>query len=684
MAWLGSWAKRFPLHIDYTKVSSGLSAFTVPIRLSAAAGIDNDDLSAVFDDLGVNKLKLAVTTDDEVTQCYVEVSYWDNSAELAVLWVRVPSVSSSVATDLYLYFDPAQSDNTSYVGVPASAAAVQVWDDESIGVWPLHETPGGAGSTIDSTKNSINGTPTNAPISAQGLLGYGYDVERTDNSHVIIPKASTCPDSSSHAHVPTAVGVDIQWSNSAPIDGGGVAYFNNATRITYDDSDDWTFGGGTGPFTLELWAKWVSLPGSGTHDIFLSRYSNLYWSLYNNAGTYEIRFYQGSPAVSVIKTWSGIASGTWYHIAISRDSSGDYRVFIDGSQIGSTTNDTSDIYNSTAVLEIGTFNNAQNFYGSMDEFRISTVARYTSNFTPQTTQFDDDANTSLLLHFEPEHASVRGLSKATIECLIKLESHPGNGLYNFLWYESTGVSGTTKFGISAYGIDASNMSFRAHHNAGTAYTATDPAYCAAATWYHVAATVNADTELLALYVNGTKVAEDTSAKVAFPSGVSTNDIAIGRYTHSTPQNADGIFEAVRISRTDRSASWIGASYSALFDDLLTFDAVELPQLTVAFGAPPGVVIQAYSMSMQLLALYVNTFSAAPVEVAAYNLSVAIISAIVAPGNMVFVGIKPRALWTGAVPVASWSMKNLLPTWSGKDLSAGWTLKRPHGVFDSEG
>ena len=36
--------------------------------------------------------------------------------------------------------------------------------------------------------------------------------------------------------------------------------------------------------------------------------------------------------------------------------------------------------------------------GYMDEFRISTVARYTADFTPDTTAFSSDASTSFLMH----------------------------------------------------------------------------------------------------------------------------------------------------------------------------------------------------------------------------------------------------------------------------------------------
>ena len=46
--------------------------------------------------------------------------------------------------------------------------------------------------------------------------------------------------------------------------------------------------------------------------------------------------------------------------------------------------------------------NGQAFWtsGNIDEFRISNNARYTAAFTPETTPFQNDANTLLLLHMD--------------------------------------------------------------------------------------------------------------------------------------------------------------------------------------------------------------------------------------------------------------------------------------------
>ena len=82
---------------------------------------------------------------------------------------------------------------------------------------------------------------------------------------------------------------------------------------------------------------------------------------------------------------------TWYHVAWTRDGNDDFRMFVDGTQVGSTINSTITLHNSTSDLQIGRFRSTPNqrpFYGNIDEFRITKgVARYTSNFTAPTVPF---------------------------------------------------------------------------------------------------------------------------------------------------------------------------------------------------------------------------------------------------------------------------------------------------------
>jgi len=108
---LYGWSNRIKLTMDHTKIDSDLTDFPVRIHLSSASGINNADVSGVFDEVEGGSRKIAVTTSDGVTQCYVEIEKWDALSKEADLWVKVPRISSTEDTVLYLYYDAEQSDN---------------------------------------------------------------------------------------------------------------------------------------------------------------------------------------------------------------------------------------------------------------------------------------------------------------------------------------------------------------------------------------------------------------------------------------------------------------------------------------------------------------------------------------------------------------------------------------------
>ena len=187
MSWLGTWKSRIKLTIDQTKVDAALSDFPILVKIAVSSGLGADDLTAVFDELAsdANRKKIAVTTSDEITQCYVEIERWDDASELAWLWVKVPSVAHDADTILYLYYDSAQADNTTYVGDTGSAAAQAVWDASFAGVWHLAQDPsGGAGCVLDSTANARNGTPGGTMTSGDlvdAKAGKGLDFDGGDD-----------------------------------------------------------------------------------------------------------------------------------------------------------------------------------------------------------------------------------------------------------------------------------------------------------------------------------------------------------------------------------------------------------------------------------------------------------------------------------------------------------------------
>jgi len=188
MAWLGTWAKRIEITLDKDQVDAALSNFPVLLYLSAASGVGDVDVSSVFDELTSdgNRKKIAVTTSDGETQCYVEIERWDDANEKAWLHVKVPAVSNSADTDIYLYYDASQADNTTYVGDATDTPAKSVWDGDFEAVWHLAQDPNGdaANCIKDSTSNSNHASPNGSMTTADlvdAKVGKGLDFDGSDD-----------------------------------------------------------------------------------------------------------------------------------------------------------------------------------------------------------------------------------------------------------------------------------------------------------------------------------------------------------------------------------------------------------------------------------------------------------------------------------------------------------------------
>ena len=192
--WLGTWAKRRQICVCETDVDDDLTDFPLHVRLSTASGKNSADVSDIFDDLGSNSLKIAFTEDDGTTQLYGEVVYWDaTSEESAEIWVRVPSVSDSTGTNIYMYYDNSQSDNTTYIGPVDSTAGQNVWVGFEC-VFHLSET---SGDYLDSTPNDIDSTLVS--VTSRTANGFNNnnspEFVETNTDNINLPALSSFPQS---------------------------------------------------------------------------------------------------------------------------------------------------------------------------------------------------------------------------------------------------------------------------------------------------------------------------------------------------------------------------------------------------------------------------------------------------------------------------------------------------------
>ena len=188
MSWLYGWSKRIKLTIDHERIDGDLTNFPVLMTLASEVGRNSMDVTNVFDELITvsGTKKIAVTTSDEETQCYVEIERWDWDNEKACLWVKVPTIVSGTDTDFYLYYDKDQSDNDLYVGDVGSTPARNVWDSNFKAVWHMSQDPtGGTNCIKDSTFNTNHGTPAGSMTSddlVDGKVGKALDFDGSDDS----------------------------------------------------------------------------------------------------------------------------------------------------------------------------------------------------------------------------------------------------------------------------------------------------------------------------------------------------------------------------------------------------------------------------------------------------------------------------------------------------------------------
>jgi hypothetical protein len=148
MSWVAGYSKRIKITIDESKIEERLNNFPFMVKLDAT-------VSGVFTELGSNSKKLAIY-DNSNRECPVEVEYWDNVANEAVLWTKASTLISGSSPYFYLYYDASHHDNY-MVGTAGETAAFLVWDDDYLAVYHCNQDPS-TSNILDSTRNGFDGT----------------------------------------------------------------------------------------------------------------------------------------------------------------------------------------------------------------------------------------------------------------------------------------------------------------------------------------------------------------------------------------------------------------------------------------------------------------------------------------------------------------------------------------------
>jgi hypothetical protein len=235
--------------------------------------------------------------------------------------------------------------------------------------------------------------------------------------------------------------------------------------VTSSSSADFAFG--TGNFTFEGW--FYRSVGSVQVSLFDFRSvatQNAPWLFITSGGTLAY-YVNGATRISGA---GGITPGSWHHVAVSRSGTST-KMFVNGSQIGSTWTDNTDYIQSPLTIGARYTGAIEFFNGYVDDVRIiKGAALYTGTFTAPTAQLTTTPNTVLLLNFNGTNGSttfedsVEGAQYisfsggATATAFVNVD-------YNDFGAEVRSIASASIYGnYGAYGVGVGVLMYLIGHN----------------------------------------------------------------------------------------------------------------------------------------------------------------------------------------------------------------------------
>ncbi len=156
--WNDSWSYRKAIVINHSYVTGDLENFPVLISLTDAslgshAQADGDDI---------------IFIDDEGKKLSHEIETFATSTGVLVAWVKIPSLSSTDDTPLYMYYGNA--------GVGNQEDSTNVWNDDYQAVWHMNNTD--MATSTDSTSHGNDAYGNGSPLAyPNGQIGGGLEFD---------------------------------------------------------------------------------------------------------------------------------------------------------------------------------------------------------------------------------------------------------------------------------------------------------------------------------------------------------------------------------------------------------------------------------------------------------------------------------------------------------------------------
>jgi hypothetical protein len=311
--WLTGWSYRKKITIDQSNVDADLTDFPLLVKIT-----NDSNLSTAL----ANGYDIRFTSQDGATLLKYERESWSGGNSLpvtAVIWVKVPNISATTNTDIYMYYGKADATD----GQDAS----NVWDSNFKGVWHLNDPT----NPLDATSNNNDGTNYGG-TSTTGKIAGGVAF---DNSSF-----------------PTLA------SNFYHTDFGSSTSFNSSD------------------YSISIWFKKTTANAGGA--IFARAnglFSGSQFALF--LGSASVRF--DFPWVKTILNYFSVpaAENINWHLFTYTRSGNIHTYFFDGSIVTTVVDATAPGYNGNVWIGGGNFGLGaySHFTGSLDEPRISTTAR---------------------------------------------------------------------------------------------------------------------------------------------------------------------------------------------------------------------------------------------------------------------------------------------------------------------
>jgi hypothetical protein len=291
-------------------------------------------------------------------------------------------------------------------------STVSTWYDIAFGsfYWLAIGTTAGGGNSVVAYSNSnglgwrTSALPTNANWSK---IVYGNGTFITicsDNTRAAYSTnqgltwtASSLPSSIPVTLTGTPIISTTQFKygiSSLYLNGSSYVTLASDSRVAFNNED----------YTVEFWCYRTTSPGATQIMLDMRASGSANEPVIYMDSSYQL-------ICGLAGTASAIASGytvplnTWTNIALSRVGTNAY-LFINGTQYGSTFTDSTTHIAAAIVIGARQSDNGAKFTGYIDEVRVSRgIGRYTGTYTPALGNFNSDANTMVLMHFDDSNNS---------------------------------------------------------------------------------------------------------------------------------------------------------------------------------------------------------------------------------------------------------------------------------------